>query len=86
VPAPDPALLLAAAGPVLGYGPGPGMELIPYFLAMLAWAGLAVLGILLSPLRALVRRVRGKRPEPVPAPAAEVAPPAPTTEGTVERA
>ena len=58
---PDP-VLLAAAGPVFGYGPAPGMELIPYFLAMLAWIGLAVLGILFSPIRALVRRVRGKRP------------------------
>jgi hypothetical protein len=54
------------------------MELIPYFLAMLAWAGLAVLGILLSPFSALVRRLRGRRPaaagpaaEPAAAPAPE---------------
>jgi hypothetical protein len=62
------------------------MELIPYFLAMLAWAGLAVLGILLSPFTALVRRIRGRRPEPAPAPAAEPGPPPAAVEGPAERA
>ena len=37
------------------------MELIPYFLALLAWAGLAILSIFLSPFRAVWRRMRGKR-------------------------
>jgi hypothetical protein len=85
VPGPDLALPLAAAGPVFGYGPGPGMELIPYFLAMLAWAGLAVLGILLSPVTALVRRIRGRRPGAEP-PAQAAPPPAAPVEGPPERA
>jgi hypothetical protein len=78
VPGPD-------LGPLFGYGPAPGMELIPYFLALLAWAGLAVLGILFAPIRALVRRIRGKRPEPT---AETVPPPAPAApaEGPTERA
>jgi hypothetical protein len=34
------------------------MELIPYFLAMVAWAGLAFAAILMAPLSALLRRIR----------------------------
>jgi hypothetical protein len=52
------------------YGPVPGVELIPYFLGLAAWAGLAFLAILLSPFSALLRRFRrGKNsapPEPEP--------------------
>jgi hypothetical protein len=44
---------------LLAYGPAPGLELIPYFLALLAWMGLALLAVLLSPFRALLRRLRG---------------------------
>ena len=86
MPGPDP-LLLSAVGPAIGYGPAPGMELIPYFLAMLAWAGLAVLGILFSPVRAIVRRIRGRRPEPAPEPPTPAEPPpAAPAEGPAERA
>ena len=69
MPGPDAVLL--------GYGPAPGMELIPYFLAMLAWAGLAVLSILLSPVSAVFRRLRRGRPAAAVEPAGPpVAPPA----------
>ncbi|HEV3143669.1 MAG TPA: hypothetical protein VGZ47_07295 [Gemmataceae bacterium] len=43
---------------VLAYGPVPGMELVPYFLALLAWAALAIISIFLSPITALLRRLR----------------------------
>jgi hypothetical protein len=48
------------------------MELIPYFLALLAWVGLAVLSILLSPFTALLRRLRrGRAAPPTEPPASE---------------
>ena len=43
---------------LLAYGPAPGVELIPYFLGLLAWAGLAFATVLLWPLSALLRRFR----------------------------
>jgi hypothetical protein len=54
VPGPDPFSLFA-------YGPAPGVELIPYFLGLLALVGSALLAILLSPLTALLRLFRGAR-------------------------
>jgi hypothetical protein len=60
-----PAISVAAFLPmpagVLAYGPGPPVDLIPYFLGLAAWAGFAVIAIVLSPLTALLRRLRGKR-------------------------
>jgi hypothetical protein len=70
MPVPDPALLLSVScnslpmsGSVslLAYGSVPGMELIPYFLALLAWVGMAIGAIFLSPITALVRRIRRVR-------------------------
>lgn len=69
---PVPELLIAAhaaacshsqygLGSLLGYGPLPGVELIPYFLALLLWVGLALLSILLSPISALIRFIRKAR-------------------------
>ena len=52
---------LPNSGGLLAYGPNPGMELIPYFLGLLAWAGLAFVSILLAPLTALLRRIRRAR-------------------------
>jgi hypothetical protein len=49
---------------VLAYGPGPGVELIPYFLGLVTWAGLAFAAVLLSPLAALLRRLRRARGAP----------------------
>jgi hypothetical protein len=42
-------------------GPGPGLELIPYFLGLLAWAGMAVGAVILWPVSALLRRLRKAR-------------------------
>ena len=42
------------------YGPVPGVEFLPYFLGLVAWAGLALLAVLLSPFSALLRRLRGQ--------------------------
>ncbi len=53
------------------YGPVPGVELIPYFLGLLAWAGLAIAAVLLAPLRALIRRLRKIRGNPPPVPMSE---------------
>jgi hypothetical protein len=49
---------------LLGYvGPGPGLEFVPYFLAMLAWAGAALGAMLLWPISALFRRFQKAPPE-----------------------
>jgi hypothetical protein len=58
VPGLDPLLALALSAGLFAYGPAPGVELIPYFLGLLAWAGLAVASILLSPITRLLRRLR----------------------------
>jgi hypothetical protein len=55
------AAFLSMPAGVLAYGPGPPIDLIPYFLGLAAWAGFAFLAILLSPLTALLRRLRGKK-------------------------
>jgi hypothetical protein len=57
VPAPDPFVFL----PVLAYGPAPGLELLPYFFALLGWLGLSFAAILLAPFSALLRRLRRRR-------------------------
>jgi hypothetical protein len=70
------ALLLFGVLPA--YGPAPGVELIPYFLGLLAWAGLALSAIFLSPITALLRRLRrGRAPseaQPKPEPTGASAP------------
>jgi hypothetical protein len=80
VPGPDPllpVLLRADWGRLLGYGPAPGVELIPYFLALLAWAGVALAGVLVWPISRLLQRLRkfrdARRVEPKgePPPAVE---------------
>lgn len=53
--------LLLELHSVLAYGPAPGMELIPYFLALVAWVGAAVVGVLLWPISGLLRRLRRGR-------------------------
>ncbi len=48
--------------PVLAYvGPGSGLELIPYFLGLLAWAGVALGAVLMWPISMLFRRLRRAR-------------------------
>ena len=56
---------------MFGYaGLGPGQELIPYFLAMLAFIGAAVGAVLQWPIAMALRcfsRLRGKKPPEQPA-------------------
>jgi hypothetical protein len=60
--------LVLALPPMLGglwaYGPAPGVELIPYFLGLAAWVGMAFLAVLLAPFSALLRRLRGNKNAP----------------------
>jgi len=39
-------------------GPGPGLELVPYFFSLFLWVGLAMGAVLLWPFQALIRRLR----------------------------
>jgi hypothetical protein len=58
MPGPEPLLfhsLPPMSGSLLAYGPAPGVELIPYFLALAAWAGLAFVAVLRYPFSALLR-------------------------------
>ncbi len=56
------SFLLLAATPALAYGgPGAGVEFIGYFLALLAWLGMCFSAIFLWPLRALLRKIRGRK-------------------------
>lgn len=50
------------------YGPAPGLELIPYFLGLAAWVGMAFLAILWAPFAAFLRRLRGGKDPPPKAP------------------
>lgn len=53
-------ILLLAASPALAYvGPGAGLELVGYFMALLATVGVAFLSIFLYPFYALIRFLRG---------------------------
>ena len=45
-------------GALVAYSPGPGLELIPYFVGLVTWAGLAFAAIFLSPVAAFLRRMR----------------------------
>jgi hypothetical protein len=51
-------------GGLWAYGPAPGVELIPYFLGLAAWVGMAFLAVLLAPFSALLRRLRGTKKTP----------------------
>jgi hypothetical protein len=53
-------------GGLWAYGPAPGVELIPYFLGLAAWVGMAFLAVLLAPFSALLRRLRGNKNAPPP--------------------
>ena len=64
LPIPVAGAFLPVADGVLAYGPGPPVDLIPYFFALLSWVGLAFLAVLLSPITALLRRLRRARGTP----------------------
>lgn len=53
--------MLRPSSPLFAYGPVPGVELIPYFLALVGWVILALLGVFFSPLVRLIRRLRGSK-------------------------
>jgi hypothetical protein len=72
VPAPD---ALAIPAGLFAYGSVPGVELIPYFFALLTWIGLALGAVLLSPFLALFRRLRRGFGAQAPAANAELTPP-----------
>jgi hypothetical protein len=56
------SLLLLAAAPVCAYGgPGVGVEFIGYFMALLAWLGMCLAAAVLWPIRALTRKLRGRK-------------------------
>ena len=59
---------------LLAYGPAPGMEFIPYFLALLGWIGLALGSFILWPVTALIRRLRRGRSVPPGEPTCEARP------------
>src|SRR6516225_4251802 len=63
--------------PALAYvGGGPEVQLLPYFLSLLVWVGLAAGAVLLWPIHALIRRLRGRSAK-APDVANETAPDAP---------
>ena len=75
MPAPD---VLSVPAGLFAYGPVPGVELIPYFLALLAWVGLALGALFLAPIKAAVRLIRRPRVAQPPVPAEPAVPPVPT--------
>jgi hypothetical protein len=57
-------LLFLAPNPALAYvGPGAGLELVPYFLALVGWVAAAFGSILLWPFFSLLRRWRRAKAE-----------------------
>lgn len=61
------------SGGLWAYGPAPGVELIPYFLGLAAWVGMAFFAVLLAPFSALLRRLRGSKKAPSDEPKKEEA-------------
>jgi hypothetical protein len=71
VPGHDPDILFSisyfvASEPtnLFAYGPAPQMELIPYFLSLLAWMGLSFGAILLWPISRFLRHFRKAKDAP----------------------
>jgi len=62
MPGLDGSFLLAYAGP------GAGLELIPYFMGLVAWSGIAFAAVLCRPVVALIGFLKrsGKRPKGTP--------------------
>jgi hypothetical protein len=55
--------LFLAPHPALAYvGPGPALELVPYFYSLLTWVGLALGAALLWPVQAWLRLPRRAAP------------------------
>jgi hypothetical protein len=60
-------LLLAPTAAWAYVGPGPGMELIPFFQSLVVWIGLGLGAALLWPVQALISRLRRGRAVQEPA-------------------
>jgi hypothetical protein len=76
------SVLLLAADSVMAYiGPGVDVSLIGQFMALLWLAVAAASAVLMYPIYAILRRIRGRRgsPTPVPEPDKSAAPPLQTT-------
>ncbi len=63
--------------PLSYVGPGPGLTMFWAFLALLGTIALAVLSLLIWPIRVLIKRLRGEAP-----PAADAASPKSAPEAT----
>ena len=59
-------LFLAPSHAFAYVGPGPGMELIPFFQSLLVWIGLGLGAALLWPVQALISRLRRSRQAEAP--------------------
>ena len=69
------AVLLLGAAPALAYaGPGVDVSLIGYAMTLLAWVVAMFSAVLLWPVYALLRKLRGRKDEPTTTPATEAAP------------
>ena len=69
------AVLLLGADRAMAYvGPGADVTFISYAMTLLAWALAAFSAILLWPVYALLRRIRGRKNKPTTAPSPEAAP------------
>ena len=69
------AVLLLGAAPALAYvGPGADVTFISYAMTLLAWALAAFSAVLLWPVYALLRRIRGRKNKSTTTPSLEAAP------------
>jgi hypothetical protein len=55
-------------------GPGAGLEFVGYFLSLVGWGAAVFSAVLLYPVYALLRRIRGAREKLTAAPALESLP------------
>jgi hypothetical protein len=68
-------VLLLAADPALGYvGPGADVSFIGYAMTLLAWALAGFSAVLLWPVYALLRKIRGHKDEPTTPPSTDAEP------------
>jgi membrane protein implicated in regulation of membrane protease activity len=68
-------VLLLGADPALAYaGPGVDVSLIGYAMTLLAWVVAAFSAVLLWPVYALLRRIRGRKNESTTTSSTEAAP------------
>jgi hypothetical protein len=56
--------MLSISSPLFAYGPVPGVEFLPYFLALFGWIVLAIFGVLFSPVTSLIRRLASRKAVP----------------------